>query len=299
MKLDVTAAEQSLRERVAQPLGYSGSDGTLRIADGIIAIASVAMAGAIKRITVEKGHDPRDFCLFAFGGGGPLHAFQIARELHIPLIIIPPEPGNFSALGMLLADLRLDESATFVRPLDETAISDAALIFGTMRTDMTATIRADIQDAAISFEHHAEIRYRGQIHSVRTPFDGSPSPQDMRRTFERIYKARYGHADSKNPVELVSLSLTAYGAMEKPDLKALAPSRETTGEPRTRTRPVFFSDAGGTVHTNIFSRAELPAGFKMSGPALIEEYGSTTVVGPRDRFEIGRLGEIRIHLESM
>lgn len=297
MSLDLLGARRAIQERLALPLGYTGPDGAQRMADGMIAIASVTMAGAIKRITVEKGLDPRDYCLFAFGGGGPLHAFQIARELYIPLVIIPPEPGNFSALGMLLANMKVDQSATFVRALDLAALEEAAKVVEGMREKMTATLRADVPHGALSFECFAEIRYRGQVHSVRTPLDAAASPQDIRQSFERIYRARYGHADSKNPVEIVSLSVSGYGAMDRPALEDLAPNQSAGGSPTVRTRQVYFAEAGETVPTSVFKREELPAGFSAQGPALIEEYGSTTVIGPRDRFEIGRLGEIRISID--
>jgi N-methylhydantoinase A len=297
MSLDLVGARRAIQERLALPLGYAGADGPQRMADGIIAIASVAMAGAIKRITVEKGLDPRDYCLFAFGGGGPLHAFQIARELHIPLVVIPPEPGNFSALGMLLANMKVDQSTTFLRALDRAALEEAAQVLEGMREKMTATLRADVPHGALTFESFAEIRYRGQVHSVRTPLDPAASPHDIRQSFERIYRARYGHADSKNPVEIVSLSVSGYGAMDRPALEDLAPNRSASGSPTVRTRQVYFAEAGETVATAVYRREEIPMGFSTRGPALIEEYGSTTVIGPRDRFEIGRLGEIRISLD--
>ncbi|MFO1415298.1 MAG: hydantoinase/oxoprolinase family protein [Burkholderiales bacterium] len=296
MQLDTAAAARALRERLCEPLGYTGPDGVQRMAEGIIAIASVTMAGAIKRITLEKGLDPREYTLFAFGGGGPLHAFQIARELHIPRVIIPPEPGNFSALGMLLAKLRLDESTTFVRPLDAATVAEAAGVFAAMRVRMTAALRADVPDAEIAFEQGAEMRYRGQVHSVRVPLDAEATPAEIRARFEKVYRARYGHADAKNPVEIVSLTLAGYGSMDRPALEALAANRKATGAPAVRHRPVWFAAAGGMVDTPLYARAELPTGFAGTGPALIEEYGSTTVIGPGDRFRVGELGEIDITL---
>jgi N-methylhydantoinase A len=298
MKLDARKAAHVVRERLAEPLGYAGDEGVQRMADGIITIASVTMAGAIKRITLEKGLDPREYALFAFGGGGPLHAFQIARELHIPRVIIPPEPGNFSPLGKLLATLRYDESTTFLRPLDDAATAEAATIFAGMREEMAKALHADLPDAELTFDHSAEIRYRGQVHSVRVPLSDGETPAALRQRFERIYRARYGHADSKNPVELVGLTLAGYGSMDRPVLEALAPNRASRAKPSTGTRDVYFASAGGTLATPVYQRAELAAGFAGVGPALIEEYGSTTVIAPGDRFHIGALGEIDIALGS-
>ena len=117
LSLDTEAARRAIADKIADPLGYTGEDGLIRMADGIISIATVVMAGAIRRVSVEHGLDPRDFVLFSYGGGGPLHASQLAHELSIPTVVIPPEPGNFSAIGMLLADARLDISKTFVGAL--------------------------------------------------------------------------------------------------------------------------------------------------------------------------------------
>ena len=296
MPLRPDLADQQMRERLADRLGYTGEDGACRMAEGIIQIASVTMAGAIKRITLEKGLDPREYAMFAFGGGGPLHAFEIARQLHIPLVIIPPEPGNFSALGMLLSRLRLDESTTFLRALDAQSLEQAEPVFARMQEQMGGDMRRNAPGAQPVFERYAEIRYRGQVHSIRTPLVAVSGPQDLRQLFERIYKARYGHADSKNPVEIVNLSMVAYADMDRPDLTALAPNREAGAEVQVQHRPVYFGSARGFVTTRVYRREQLPVGYTADGPALIEEYGSTTVIGPTDRFEIGRLGEIRVNL---
>src|SRR6476660_3548649 len=129
MRLDVAAAQRAVSERVAVPLGYTGDNGMIQMADGIISIATVIMAGAIRKISVEHGLDPRDFVLFSYGGGGPLHACALAHELSIPTVVIPPEPGNFSAIGMLLADARIDTSKTFTGILSEKLVPDMAQAF--------------------------------------------------------------------------------------------------------------------------------------------------------------------------
>ena len=119
LALDVAATKAAMLEKIAKPLGYDGDDGIVEMADGIISIATVIMAGAIRRQTIEHGRDPRDFVLFAYGGNGALHASALAHELSIPTVVVPPEPGNFSATGMLLANARLDSSQAFVRNLDD------------------------------------------------------------------------------------------------------------------------------------------------------------------------------------
>jgi N-methylhydantoinase A len=296
MKLDAGAAARAIRERLAEPLGYKDDDGVQRMADGIVTIASVTMAGAIKRITLEKGLDPRSYTLFAFGGGGPLHACDIARQLAIPHVVIPPEPGSFSAIGMLLANLRLDETVTFIRPADDDALAAIEKIFAELRARMTKALHQEVPNAEVTFDHYAEIRYRGQTHSVRTPFDGAKSLADVRTRFEKVYRTRYGHADPKKPIEFVSVSVAAHGAMTGPDLDTL--NQQNAGSPDTdiRRRSVYFGAATGALVAQVYRRNELPTGFAAEGPALIEEYGSTTVVGPQDRFSVGKLGEIHIYL---
>jgi N-methylhydantoinase A len=143
MELNITAARRAIEQRIADPLGYAGEDGVIEIADGIISIATVIMAGAIRRISVEHGLDPRDFVLFSYGGGGPLHSCALARELSIPTVVIPPEPGNFSAIGMLLADARIDASHIFVNSLDEKSFAAMAEVFTAMAKEASAVLAAE------------------------------------------------------------------------------------------------------------------------------------------------------------
>ncbi|MGH7817901.1 MAG: hydantoinase/oxoprolinase family protein, partial [Candidatus Binatia bacterium] len=196
MKLDVKAAERAIAERIATPLGYAGESGMIQMADGIIAIATVIMGGAIRKISVEHGLDPRDFILFSYGGGGPLHACALAHELSIPTVVIPPEPGNFSAIGMLLADARIDSSKTFVGLLDDQSVPVMAEIFSAMEQDAAAVLAREFGSGDVFFEQYAEMRYRGQRHNIKVPVTGLNDNDAIRAAFERDYKRRYGHADA-------------------------------------------------------------------------------------------------------
>src|SRR5262249_60810538 len=142
LTLDVAAARSAI-ERIAAPMGYRAADGLIRMAGGIVTLATVIMAGAIKQVSVEHGVDPREFVLFCYGGGGPLHASALARELAIPTVIIPPEPGNFSALGMLLADARLDLSKTFTGVLNDETIAPLQVAFAEMEAEARAALVRD------------------------------------------------------------------------------------------------------------------------------------------------------------
>jgi len=293
LRLDTDLARVALARKVAEPLGFTGEDGTIRMADGIISIATVTMAGAIRRVSVEHGLDPRDFVLFSFGGCGPLHAAALARELSIPTVIVPPEPGNFSAIGMLLADARIDASETFTGPLDEDKVADMGRHFAEMEATAKEALARDFGSREVYFEHHGEMRFCGQRHNIKLPVSGLGDVAAIRGAFQKDYKRRYGHADAKAEVEFQALHLSAFAELSRPDIACLPRLGEGAKE-QTR-RPVYFATAGGMVDTPVFDRAGLAPGFKADGPAVIEEYGSTTLVAPGDRFEIGELHEIRIH----
>jgi N-methylhydantoinase A len=293
MQLDGVAAQSAIETRVATPLGFSGAAGFDETAQGILALGTMTMAGAIRQVTIERGLDPRDFTLFAFGGGGPLHASQIAHELNIPHVIIPPEPGIFSALGMILADARVDETRTFLRDLAPESLADIEAVFASMEESMRSQLERELTSPRISFERQADMRFHGQRHTLRTSLGAARDLAALRRAFEANYERKYGHVEANAPIEFVSLVLTAYARIERPKLEGLRPVVEAARAPVVATRSVHFGEAG-RIDTPILHRNELPIGYCAEGPAVIEEYGSTTIVGPNDSFEVGALGEIRI-----
>jgi N-methylhydantoinase A len=292
MQLDIGAAKRAVAERIATPLGYGGESGMIQMADGIISIATVIMAGAIRKISVEHGLDPRDFILFSYGGGGPLHSCALAHELSIPTVVIPPEPGNFSAIGMLLADARIDTSKTFVGILNDKTVPAMAEIYRAMEADAASSLAQEFGTSGVFFEHQAEMRYRGQRHNIKVPVSGLKDAEEIRAAFERDYRRRYGHADAKAPAEFQALHLSAFARLKQPEIARL-PRAAVNAQP-AQTRRVYIGNAGGWLDAQIFQRDALELGFSSAGPAVIEEYGSTTVVWPGDRFEIGALHEIRI-----
>ena len=293
MQLDIAASKLAVSERIAVPLGYGGDDGTTQMADGIISIATVIMAGAIRKISVEHGLDPRDFILFSYGGGGPLHSCALAHELSIPIVVIPPEPGNFSAIGMLLADARIDTSKTFVGILNDKSVPEMAQLYYSMEQEAARALAKEFGTSEVFFEHHAEMRYRGQRHNIKVPVSGLKNAEAIRAAFERDYKRRYGHADAKAPAEFQALHLSAFAKLKQPDVARLP--RAATKSTGAQTRRVYIGNAGGWIDAQIHQRDALAPGFKAAGPAVIEEYGSTTIVWPGDRFEVGELHEIRIY----
>ena len=311
-----TAKAKSAIETIAGPLGFRGERGITEMAEGILAIATVTMGGAIKKVSVEHGLDPREFVLFCYGGGGPLHGAALARELSVPSVIIPPEPGNFSAIGMLLADARLDLSKTFTGILGDDIMAGLEASYAELEAEARAALVAEFGSGEVVFERYAEMRYQGQRHNIKVPISGARGvggaasregvqgttreqdsardPAAIREAFARDYKRRYGHADAKAAAELQALHLSAFVRLRRPDLAKLP--RPNAGASKPTKRRVTFG--GAAVEAMVYDRAALEPGFRGEGPAVIEEYGSTTLIWPGDRFAVGRLGEIRIDIGS-
>jgi N-methylhydantoinase A len=291
MALDEAAARAAIAQRLALPLGLA-PEGAVNAAKGVLTLANLTMTEAIKQISVARGLDPRDFALFCYGGGGPLHGVDLARELHIPLVVIPPEPGNFSALGMLMADARLDETRTFLADFNTAAIGRLEALFAEIEAASRAALQREFGISAIRFARKIELRYKGQKHSLRLEIEALQCAT-LRQAFDAAYLRRYGHARPNAEIEFVAVQSTATLEIRRPSLANI------TGRPRTasageRRRDVHFLQAATAQTTMIYDRYALPIGFSGRGPAMIEEYGSTTLVGPGDQFSIGQHGEIRI-----
>ncbi len=295
MRLDEPAAVRAI-DQLASSLGFTAAAGRDEMAQGIVALGTITMASAIKQITTERGLDPRDFTLFAFGGGGPLHGQALAREMNIPEVIIPPEPGIFSAVGMLLADARVDETQTFLRALNAEAAAAMALAFEQMEKSMGAALAAELGPVPLTFARQAQMRFAGQRHFVQTAIGRDPELGRIRAAFEALYRQRFGHVDEDSPIEIVGLTLTATAQIQRPALESLRPATENRAAADPRSREVYFSERGARIDTPVHDRRALQAGFESAGPAVIEEYGSTTIIGPDDSFSIGSLGEIHIRL---
>jgi N-methylhydantoinase A len=195
-----------------------------------------------------------------------------------------------------LADARIDTSKTFVGMLDDKSVPAMAEIFAAMEKEAAVSLAAEFATNDVFFERHAEMRYRGQRHNIKVPVSGLKDKEQIRVAFERDYKRRYGHADAKAPAEFQALHLCAFARLKQPEIARL-PRAAAKAAP-AQMRRIHIGNAGGWVDAQIFHRDALEAGFSAAGPAIIEEYGSTTVVWPGDRFEIGGLHEIRIQCSA-
>ncbi len=297
MALDSEAALKAIHSKIAVPLGVSD----VEIASGIVRLAVVTMSAAVRRISIERGHDPRDFVLIVSGGAGPLHASAIARELSIPTVLVPPLPGHFSAWGMLLADIRLDNAQTYVAELETADGADIETLFKSM--EKSAWDRLNVAApglTVVNFSRYIDVRYAGQEHTVRTPapqeFATQAARDELRKNFLEIYAQRYGHADPRGKLQLVTLRVVADGIVDKPRLESFRPKATQPADPVT-SRSAYF-DETGWVQCPVYQRSLLAAGQQFDGPAIVMETGSTTVISPGDKGEIDELGNIIIRVAS-
>jgi N-methylhydantoinase A len=294
MRLDVEAAQRALTERVAKPLGMDVTEA----ADGILRIAATAMSYAVKGVTTERGLDAGDFALVAYGGAGPLHAVQVAREIGIRTVIVPTAPGVFSAFGMLFSDLRYDFVRTWFTRLEDAPFAAIERVYCDLERQGRAAIAGtSIKPQKITLKRAADMRYVGQEHAVTVDLPLKVFERQDRRAIKRLFDAmhelRYGTSAPDEPAEIVSLRSTVTGVMRKPPQERVARGRSAPDKAAfTGRRPVYLD--GKFRPTPTYARAALTAGNCISGPALIEEHAATTVLLPGDRLEVDACGHLMI-----
>jgi N-methylhydantoinase A len=297
LRLDRDASAAAIAARVAAPLGYDGPDGIDVAAQGILDLGAAAMAGAIKEITIERGLDVRDFALMVFGGGGPLFGSTLARQLRIPTVVVPPHPGNFSTLGMLIAGARIDLSRTMPTALDDASLRGVDDAFEDLERTARATMQAELDTASVGFDRWLEARYRGQTHTVRVAYAPGAGAAAFRATFDDAYLRRYGHVNPDCAVEVLGLRLGASAGVPRPELAELVAAPVGDHPAPVGSRAVYFH-GHGRLDTPRWRRDALPPGHAVDGPAIIEEFSATTIVQPGDRAVVGSLGEIRVERDA-
>ncbi len=262
-----------------------------KMAEGIVRIAVVSMAGAIKEVSVMRGIDPRDFALLAFGGAGPLHAAAIADELGMDSVVVPPLPGNFSAFGLLIADVRRDFVRTRVSPTARTSVVDVrALLQELVRDGEEELASAGFPPRHRRFAASLDMRYVGQSFELPVPVAlDVPDMETIEKDFRGVYAARYGAAPA-GAIEIVSYRVAAWGLSDKPALPSIDPIGRSAEAASSGTRAVVFD--GATLRVPVLDRDRLPAGLPVAGPALIDEAGSSTVVAPDWTAELDPVGSL-------
>ena len=252
------------------------------LAAGIIEIANWNQANRIRQMTIQRGIDPREFALLSFGGGGPVQSAAVMDLVGMKACIVPQNPGNLAAFGLLAVDWRTDHTVTRVMQEADADLPAIAEIYAGLEADAVRKLETDgVARTQIRLAREADVRYAGQSMEVRVPAPAGEIGADyVARIAEAFHAAHnrlfgYDYAGQQS-VELVNFCVSGFGAIERPDLPKLAP-QTTTPAPKER-RPVWF--ASGFVDTPIYDRATLPPGYRIEGPAVIEEFGSTSVVFP-------------------
>jgi N-methylhydantoinase A len=277
MPLDAEKSRAVVWEKVAKPLKISLE----AAAEGILKVVNANMARGIRLVSVECGHDPRDFALFAFGGGGALHAVDLAKELNIPKVVIPSHPGVNSAVGLLIADFRYDYSKTYLSKFGNIQLEELNGFFLEMETFAYQQMKdANIIPDDIILSRSADIRYDGQGYEIETPIPGghlnTTQLESVKEAFDTMHHKLYGYRQANEEKEMVYLRLAAIGRVKKPEL--YRQPRIATAVPIAfkERRSVFIDDS--FVETLIYERAELKSGNRINGPAIIEQMDTTILI---------------------
>ena len=289
MKIYPELARRAMEE-LAENLGM----GVEEAAAGVVRIANSMMSKILRIVSVERGFDPRGFALVAFGGAGPMHACALADELEMGEIVVPPNPGMFSALGLLTADLFHDYSKAMVRRVSEVEASEVESLFEAMEATGRATLLDEgVDPGAMSFRRQLDLRYLGQSYELSVDIPNGSQTDVLQKgvdAFHKRHREIYGYGAEEEPVELVNVRVRAIGEIHKPRLREWAP----TGDTPPSERGVYFEAPDSWLDTPIYSRGSLAQGSIIDGPAIIEQYDSTTVVYPGWRADVDRYGVLSL-----
>ena len=291
IELDLAAAESAIRENCADPLGLE----VVEAAHGIVEIANAAMVNALRLVSIQRGYDPRDFVLVAFGGAGPLHANRVAAEVEIATTLLPVSPGTHSSMGLLVTDLKHDYATTLIERIDRLDLAAVEKVFRDMeRQGRTLLEQEGVPGGEMRFLRQVEMRYVGQSYELTVPLpEGRLEPAEVASVLERFHQEHdraYGYSAPDEPAEFVNLRVSAIGKILKPRLRAWREGKRGSGP--KETRPVYFAESNGFTETPIYDRHALGSGDVIDGPAVIEEVDSTSVVHPNHRVRVDKFGNL-------
>ena len=301
MQLDAAAAEAAIIKRIADPLGMD----VITAADGILKIAATAMSYAVKAVSTERGLDAASFAMVAFGGAGPLHASDVAREIGMGRIIIPQAPGHFSAFGMLFSDLRYDYVRTWPIRLADVDFADIEPIYEEMEDSGRAAIeRTSINAGETVIQRAADMRYVGQEHAVTVDLSlalfETQDRDGIKAEFDRVHEIRYGTSAPAEQAEIVSLRSAVTGTMQKPPLEPIETGTEAPIDAaKAGSRRIYFGEEAGFIDTQAYDRRHLLAGNRIEGPAVIDEHASTTLIEPGDFAIVDGYGNLVISVHGI
>jgi len=286
--LDVEAAKRAIDLHVGKPLGLS----TMDAAEAIARVANSRMAGALRLVSIERGHDPQRFALMPFGGAGALHAGALMKETGLGATLVPRYPGVTSALGCVIADMRHDFVRTVNRPLEALDTAELAASISAYAAEGEKLVAAaGVALEAIGREIELDMSYIGQTHTIAVPLaSATPTNAQIQSAFEAAYLAAFGRLLDGVPTRVLTLRLAIVGKRPKIDLLKLAPKGGSVAKARTGTRPVWFD--GAWHDTAIYDRLALPVGARIDGPAIFEQPDATTVLEPDLAGEVDRFGNL-------
>ena len=279
MRLDAGRSRTAIDGHVARPLGISIDEA----AEGIVRIIDVKMQEAIKAISTMRGHDLRDFVLLAFGGAGPLHAGRIARDLGMAGVVVPLYPGVFSAIGLMMSDVKHDYVQSRLAPLADLTCDAIAAMFGRLSGEALMDLKRDgFADTRIRLERALDMRYAGQGYEITLPCDDDALHRDgiagLRRRFDDMHKQMFGHRAPDQPVEVVSYRLCGIGMVSAPPIRKYNPTGAKLSDALCQRRQVRFD--GKSLACPVYQRERLDVGLKLRGPAILDQFDCTTVVYP-------------------
>ena len=279
MRLDAAKARAAIEAAVAKPLGLDVAEA----AEGIVRVIDVKMEEAIKAISTMRGHDLRDFMLLAFGGAGPLHAGRIARDLGMAGVIVPLYPGVFSAIGLLMSDVKHDYIRSKLSPLSEVTPADVNGMFERMVAQALEELRDDGFAADhIRIERALDMRYAGQGYEIAVPCPVQPLQEadlkQLRATFDQQHRAMFGHMAPQEPVEIVSFRVRGIGLVPPVEMPKFKPAGTTLRDARRELRRVRFD--GRELDCPVYQRERLDVGLTVAGPAVLDQFDCTTVICP-------------------
>ena len=296
MRLDADAARKAV-ESVAKPLKMSMED----TAEGIIRIIDVKMAEAIKAISTMRGHDLRDFMLLAFGGAGPVHACRIARDLGMAGVIVPLYPGVYSAIGLVMSDVKHDYIQSRMTALSDIAPKDMASMFDHLASQALEDLRADGFTAeTIKIQRSLDMRYAGQGYEITIPCEPEMMTAEglkaLRKSFDDVHKGMFGHMAPDEPVEIVSYRVRGVGMVPSVEMPRFKKAGTTLKDALREMRKVRFD--GKTVDCPIYQREKLDVGLTFSGPAVLDQFDCTTVICPGQAVRVDEWKNLIVTQES-
>jgi len=276
MRLDAKAAHQVVKDKIAKPLGM----GVEEAAEGIVRIIDVKMEEAIKAISTMRGHDLRDFMLLAFGGAGPVHAGRMARDLGMAGMIVPLYPGVYSAIGLIMSDVKHDYIQSRMTAIDALSPEEVGAMFARLEAQAAAELHEDgFAPAAVEIQRALDMRYAGQGYEITMPCGaGVTDLGALRRAFDEQHKTMFGHSAPEEPVEIVSYRVRGVGRVPLVEMPRFKKSSAALADALRETRRARFDGKG--IDCPVYQREQLDVGLAVPGPAILDQFDCTTVIYP-------------------